>query len=189
MEFSTIKESVVRKEPISLALDYNGEVVGVKQYLPLEDKLGLIEGTVLMCKTDSIVEETLLKAMFELNMVLKYSDIVFTKEDKKDRMAIYDALYETGILNQIITAIPKSEKNILEEGLAKNVKSYISYSNSAKSIVDTLVTFAPASAELTNTLLKDIDMEKANQLINLGISSGMASNATPLNRDNVVPFK
>ena len=51
MEFSTVKESVERKSPIALALDYNGEIVYIKQYLPLEDKLGLIEGTLLMCKT------------------------------------------------------------------------------------------------------------------------------------------
>ena len=162
MQFSDIQNKVIEPKVIELL----GEKVEVKQYLPMQDKMNILEMVIQTADAGTILNTLVLDAVFDTYLVYKYTDIVFTEEEKENILDTYDKMEKEGIIEAIIKEIPEQEYKILYNNLTQMITDYKTYRSSAKAIIDSLALFAP-SAEKLNDAIANIDGEKVNNLITL----------------------
>ena len=89
MKFNEIElnELVERKQ-----VDYNNTVINVKQYLPIRDKIDLVQIALQQAEENGVYNEIKLDMYFNLYLVYLYSDIEFSEEDKEDEFVLFDKL-------------------------------------------------------------------------------------------------
>lgn len=116
------------------------ETIGVKKYLPVQEKLALI-GRVLEQAHDqdqNFANPLKIDVFKCLEIVYAYTDISFTAKQKEDPAKLYDQLYSSGILNRIWNSIPENEREEILYGIKETVEAYYSYKNSVFGILDTI---------------------------------------------------
>lgn len=149
-----------------------GDVVQIKQYLPMADKNSILEMVVQTADGGTVVNTLALEAIFELYLVFKYSDIEFTKEEKNDLFGTYDKLECAGIIEAIIKEIPEMEYKLLHDSLMDMVEEYKVYRNSAKGFIDTLLIFAPNAAEKLSDVVNNFDESKMENIVSIANNAG-----------------
>ena len=116
------------------------EIIAVKQYLPIQEKLSLI-GRVMEWAHDqdkSYSNPVKAKVYTELEFVFTYTNITFTDKQKEDLPKLYDLLSSSGVLNEILTNIPKEELDIIWKGIEDTIESFYKYQNSILGIMDSI---------------------------------------------------
>ena len=122
----------------------NDVPVEVKQYLPIDDKLNLIDITIQQSWQDNIINPVLLEKNYMLNIIFKYTNLSFTDKQREDKGKLYDMLKSNDIINYVLAAIPKDEFNELNGFLEEEKKLEI----------DKKYHFAPQLGEFLETLPK-----------------------------------
>lgn len=114
--------------------------VEVKQYLPIQEKLGLIGRVVELAHEQDANYSNPVKAEVyrDLEVVFAYSNIIFTDKQKEDTPKIYDQLKSSGIMDAIIKAIPGEEYNAICSGVWQSINSIYQYQNSALGILENI---------------------------------------------------
>lgn len=145
---------------------FNNQTFNVYNYLPTRDKANLIEITLQESyEPEGWYNPIKLDWFFYANIVMVYTDIEFDIEDETDLSEFYDKAKTSGLLAEIIKAIPKTEYNelfkMMEDMLTarKEVES---------SIVNKLINFlrsAPEEMQKLNELVKDFDKEKYQEVM------------------------
>lgn len=169
MKFENIFPSPIKKT-------INGDEVEIKQYLPLKDKNAILEMVIQTADGGTVVNELALEAIFEVYLVLKYTDIQFTDEERNDLFALYDNLECAGIIKEVISTIPATEYKLLHDSLVSIVNEYKTYRNSAKGFLDTFLAFAPDAAEKINETIASLDSEKIDNITNIAKQVGLKQN-------------
>lgn len=120
-------------------IEFNGQTIEVKQYLPVQDKLELI-GNVLEFSHDSnnFSNPVKIQVYTALEIVEKYTNISFTEKQKENPPKLYDVLSGNGLVEQIVGAIPQSEYDVLIHGIYDTVEAVYKYQNSILGILDTV---------------------------------------------------
>lgn len=167
---ATLDFEIYMPEPNSIKIQ--GKDVLVKQYLPMAEKNSILEMVVQTADGGTVVNTLALEAIFELYLVFKYTDIDFTEEEKNDLFGTYDKLECTGIIEEVIKAIPETEYKLLHDSLIDIVKEYKNYRNSAKGCLDTLTLFAPAAAEKFNEAVAQLDTSKVQNVVDIANAAG-----------------
>lgn len=119
-------------------ISFNDEVIEIKQYLPIQDKLGLIGRVVEFAHEQDHNYSNPVKAdvFRDLEIVFNYTNISFTDKQKEDVAKLYDQMYSSGLLNAIMAAIPAEERNDIGVGVYDSIESVYKYQNSALGILD-----------------------------------------------------
>lgn len=154
-------------------IDIAGQKVAVKQYLPAEDKNSILENAMQQADQGTILNTYNLDVLFHLYLVLKYTDIEFSDEDREDMLALYDILESNNIIDVVVANIPEEEYNTLRDNLLDMVEHYLTYRNSARALVEQLIFFAPDAAEKLKEISKDTDIDKLQQIIKLADVTGI----------------
>ena len=118
------------------------ETVMVKQYLPIQEKLGLI-GRVMTLAHDqdyNFSNPVKVDVYRDLEILFAYTNISFTEKQKDDLPKLYDALASTNIIETIIAAIPEQEIKMVYAGIYRSIESFYQYQNSILGILDTIST-------------------------------------------------
>jgi uncharacterized tellurite resistance protein B-like protein len=113
-------------------IDYNEQTIEVRQYLPADEKLGLVR-TVVQAAVDE--NSTYLNAlnvdlMLDLAVVNCYTNISFTDKQKENPAKLHDLLGSTGLLAQIKDNIPNDEVEHLACVVYDTLQSFYKYRNS-----------------------------------------------------------
>lgn len=111
---------------------FNEQTIKVKQYLPVEQKLQLIQ-TVLdksIDQTATFYHSAKIEIFFALEIVYAYTDISFTDKQKENLLKLYDSLISSGLYAEIVKAIPYTEMLYNYEHLMDIVKGIYQYNNS-----------------------------------------------------------
>ena len=116
--FSTLKLKLAKNY---VEFTYEDRTIQVIQYLPVIDKLDLIEIAYQKSIVNSTFNPLLFNVHFWLNVVYSYTNITFTDEQRKDESKIFDLLVSSNLLEKIIAAMDNNEFNYYRE----NVDSYI----------------------------------------------------------------
>lgn len=161
--------------PAPKTVEILGDKVEIKQYLPMADKNSILEMVVQTADGGTVINTLALNAIFETYLVMKYTDIEFTQEDKADLFGLYDKLECNGIIEQVIKNIPAIEYKLLKDSLESIVKEYKDYRISAKGCIDTLLLFAPNAAEKLNEAVAQFDSEKIENVVNIAKGAGLRS--------------
>jgi hypothetical protein len=133
------------------------ETIAVKQYLPIQEKLGLISRVIeLAHMQDENYSNPVKAAAFrDLEVIFAYSNLSFTDKQKEDVAKLYDMLYSTGIMNIIIDNIPEDEYNSIIDGVEDSIEAVYKYQNSALGILNGI------KESYSETEINVEDMQKA----------------------------
>ena len=122
-------------------VEYNGQNIEVKQYLPVNKKLELISNVINLSADDNNFANPLKVDIFTtLEIIFNYADITFTEKQKEDPAKLYDILVSTGLAEKIIDAIPEEEYCEVIYGVKESIDAFYNYRNSVFGILDTIST-------------------------------------------------
>ena len=148
----------LKKNTNLISLEWNGQVIEIKEYLPIEDKIGVIERIVNLSLDDNnfanparIMINTVLEIMFA------YTNINFTDKQKEDKLGLYDLLVSSGLWEAIEEKLTEfNELNIIQITVREVINEIYKYKDSALGILQAV------SEDYSNL---DLDAEKIREKI------------------------
>ena len=116
------------------------ETVMVKQYLPIQEKLRLIERVVELAHEEDYNFSNPVKASVfrDLEILFAYSNIVFTDKQKEDLPKLYDVLQSSSVLDIVLNAIPTAEFNKISKGVEDTIDAVYQYQNSIVGMLENI---------------------------------------------------
>ena len=122
-------------------ITFNEQVIEVKQYLPVEEKLELITNVLeLSHDSNNFSNPVKVSVYTTLEIIEKYTNINFTDKQKENPTKLYDLLIGNGIIAEIVNAIPEAEYNEVLCGIKDSIDAVYTYQNSVLGILDTIKT-------------------------------------------------
>lgn len=121
-------------------IDINENIIEVKQYLPVEEKLELISYIVNMAHDEdyNFSNPVKVEVFAGIGIIKYYTNITFTEKQLENPAKIYDLLNSNNVINNVIAAIPSNEYDELRAGIEDTIKSIYQYQNSVLGILDTI---------------------------------------------------
>lgn len=119
---------------------FNDEIdFTVGQYMPIEDKITLLERVVnKSCDSTGFVNPLLSQIYFAIEMVKGYLNLNITEKQEENVAKLYDKLLNAGIINFLWENLPEGELNAMEDCFADLVDFYNTYNMSAAGVVKTI---------------------------------------------------
>ena len=123
-----------------IELPWNDQIIQIKEYLPIEDKIGVIERIVNQSLDDNnfanpvrIMINTVLETMFA------YTNINFTDKQKEDRLGLYDLLVSSGLWKVVENKLAEvGELSIIQITVREVVDEVYKYKTSVLGILQTV---------------------------------------------------
>lgn len=112
IEFKSL--NLKRNDSIRI-IKINDNEIEVKQYLPIEDKIDLVQIALQQAETDFGYNAMLVDVYFYLYIVYFYSNIQFTDEEKAQPLELFDILSSNGVISAVAAAIPSEEFEDIKE--------------------------------------------------------------------------
>jgi len=143
----------------------NGEEItfNLKESIPIERQINLIDLTIQESYVDGILNPMLLDVLFPVNLILACTDSDLTLEQRMDKFELYDSFKQANLFEEfemeMETNFPGT-LDFLEESLAAWSDEFIVYHSSFSGFLDSLKIFIGDIAEKTNMSLanfKDLD--------------------------------
>lgn len=146
--------------------DYLDKKIEVLQYLPLQNKLDLIEITLQKSEFEGFYNPILIDMYFHLNLVYLYTNLTFTDKQREKEDEIYDNLVSTNLLNKIIEKIPESEYQILMDYMTDYLKDKIAFERTTFGSILKLLEELPKKVEQSGNLVKEFNPEDFKEVMN-----------------------
>ena len=163
---------VTVKESDTKTIEINGEEIVVKQYLPLTEKLGLIQDVGLAAIGASYVNAVSIDVLFDIKIIQYYTNINFTEKQMEDTEKLYDTLILNNIINNVYKAIPIGEIEQLRTWVFRMIHEVSAFRNSAAGIMEAITKNYDATKldlEALNSELRTPEMQEfVKNLPNLG---------------------
>lgn len=122
-------------------IEIGENTIEVKQYLPVNEKLGLIERVINLSQDENNFPNPIkIDVIGSIEMIAAYTNITFTEKQKEDIGKLYDLLEENGIIDKIMRAIPEVEYEFVSDGIDQTIKAVYGYRNSVLGILDAVKT-------------------------------------------------
>ena len=122
-------------------IEFNDQVIEIKQYLPTEKKLDLITSVLEKSHDSNNFSNPIKVSVYtSLEIVNYYTNINFTDKQKEDVLKLYDLIMGNGLLKLIIENIPEAEYLEVLKGIKDTIESVYKYQNSILGILDTIKT-------------------------------------------------
>lgn len=155
---------------------FNNQEIEVLHYLPIEDKIDLIEIALQKAEEDGIYNETMLDMYFHLNMVYLYSNITFTEKQKENESKLYDAMVSSGFMAAFLQAMDEDEYTTVFNDLQRVRASREKYDLSTAAIVKSLIVDLPENAKTAAAVVDGFDPIQFQRLLNFAKASGFEDN-------------
>lgn len=163
----------------------NSLEVKVLQYLPISDKIDIIQIALQRSEEeDGLYNELLLDMYFHLNIIFCYTDLEFSDEDLGDLMALYDRLESHGFISEIISAMDSDEYKNLVDYLEIMKKEKLEYKNTAAAVLRGIIQDLPKNAAAAKEILDTFDPNKYQEVINFATAANGGRNINT----QTVPF-
>lgn len=129
----------LKKQEEVKTITINNNIIEVKQYLPINEKLTLIGNVINQAADDNNFSNPVkLEVFTSLEIVFAYTNLSFTDKQKEDLIKLYDLFESNDIFNQIIEMIPKAEYDAILDGVERCSNAIYTYRNSVMGILDTI---------------------------------------------------
>ena len=120
-------------------IEFNEQIVEVKQYLPVNDKLELIGNVINSAHDENNFSNPVKVSVFTtLEIMYAYTNINFTEKQKEDPTKLYDMLISSGFACEVFRAIPKEEYHEIVSGVEDSIEAIYTYRNSVLGILDNI---------------------------------------------------
>lgn len=133
------KLGLKRKDEVK-TVNINNNVIEVKQYLPVNDKLALISRVINLShdSSNNFANPVQVEVIGTIEIIAAYTNLSFTEKQKEDYAKLYDLLEENGITKDLIGAIPEDEYAFLIDGINDSIEAVYKYQNSVLGILETV---------------------------------------------------
>lgn len=141
-------------------LMFGENTIEVKVYLPLEDKIKLVQ-TILNNTVDDngYYNPIQLEANKVVEVTAAYTNLTFTEKQRESIYKLYDQLVSSGFWATLSASIPKSEMSYIEGKLTTLIDNIYAYRNSAAGILENL----NVDYDRLNTDAKEIEASLQNK--------------------------
>lgn len=130
------KLGLKKKDEIK-TITLNNQVIEIKQYLPVEDKINIITNVLRESADDNNFANPIKVEVYtNLEIIYAYTNINFTDKQKEDPAKLYDVLEENGIFSVIIEQIPEMEYSLLLQWIDETISAFYNYRNSVMGILE-----------------------------------------------------
>ena len=120
-------------------IEFNEQVIEVKQYLPINAKLELISNVINLSADDNnFANPVKIHVFTTLEVIEQYTNINFTEKQKEDPTKLFDLLESSGLSNLILEAIPEEEYAMIVNGVIDSTEAVYNYRNSVLGILDSV---------------------------------------------------
>ena len=120
-------------------IEFNQQIIEVKQYLPINEKLELISSVINSAADENNFSNPIKENVFlTLEILYHYTNINFTDKQKEDPVKLYDLTVSSGLVNKVTNLIPEEELDEVINGVAQSVKAIYTYRNSVLGILESI---------------------------------------------------
>lgn len=147
-------------------VNWNDNVISVKTYLPIEDKITLIQLVAQQSIEDGIFMPVKVDMYMGVYMIFFYSDLEFTDEEKENVPQLFDEMFTSGLYNAIIAAIPVTEVKLLYDNLDKYIYKVEKYNSSNMYLLNRLLEQLPTTMDEVNEVMRNFDPESFAEVMN-----------------------
>lgn len=170
------KELNLTYNDIPKTITINDIQVKVKQYIPVEDKIDLIQTALQKSEENGIYNDIKLDIHFHLNIVYLYTDIEFEQDDFEDEMLIYNRLAINNVFDKVIGKMDEDEYNSLYNFLQIAKKDNLEYKNSAAAVLRRMVQDLPKNAEAAKEIVDSFDRTQYQDLLDFTVAANGGRN-------------
>lgn len=120
-------------------IEWNGQKIEIKQYLPIEEKIDLI-GKILNESVDDngYYNPIRLNIYTNMEIIMAYTNISFTEKQKEDILKLYDLFYGCELVDKIFETVPEDEISDITDWTYEAIDNIYSYRNSAAGIMEAI---------------------------------------------------
>lgn len=145
----------LKKNTNVINLTWNDQIIEIKEYLPIEEKIVVIERIVNQSLDDNnFANPARVRINAALEIVFAYTNINFTDKQKEDRLALYDLLAGAGLLKAVYDALPSNEYTTIDTTVWEVIDEIYRYKTSVLGILQAV------SQDYSNL---DLDAEKIRE--------------------------
>ena len=124
-------------------VEYNGQIIEIKQYLPVNDKATLV-ATILNYTLNNgenrFPNPIQVEVFTVLECIDKYTNINFTDKQKEDPAKLYDLIVSSGLWDLISSNLNVADYTLLLNFIDETIEAYYKYHNSVFGILESVNT-------------------------------------------------
>lgn len=116
---------------------FSNQKIIVEQYLPLSQKLDLIQTVIELSGSgeEGFFNIVKLKTFYTIEMIKAYTNISLTEKQQEDPAKLYDAIVMNGIWEGVIELIPQEERDEVWGNILTLAREVTEYNHSALGIL------------------------------------------------------
>ena len=156
----------LKRNIVAKTFKYQEKTIEVTQYLPFEDKYDLVMITLQKSFENNIYNPMKIDMYFHLYLIMMYTNIEFTEDDKADLARLYDILESNGLIEQVVNLVPETEYNQLLSDITDIMNRQNESNKSIGGIINKFIADLPKQAEAMKDILDNFDPEKYQEVIN-----------------------
>lgn len=157
-------------------LKFKNKDIKVKQYLPIQDKLNLIQIALQQSLDEGVYNDGLLTAYFHTYVVMFYTDLEFTDEEKQDVLTLFNLMDSENLIGSVIELIPQSEFGDLLEMLNNQQKNNMIFKQSAAYIIGQFIDALPSQMEKVGEIVNNFDPSKYQAVVDFATAANGGRN-------------
>ena len=151
-------------------IEFNGQNIEIKQYLPTQEKLQLIGNVITQAheQDNNYSNPIKIKIFTNLELISFYTNISFSEKQRNETPKTYDLLSNSGVMEQILNTIPESERLEIDQGVKDSVEAIYKYQNSILGIFESLKTTMEEQAMIGDNIIdiqEDLEDLQNNSLL------------------------
>lgn len=126
----------LKKNTNLITLNWNDQIIEIKAYLPIEEKIAVIERIVNQSlDTNNFANPMRVDINILLEIIFAYTNINFTDKQKEDRLALYDLLVGSEFWAQFLAVLPNEEYMSIYNGVWDTINEIYKYRDSVLGIL------------------------------------------------------
>ena len=136
----------------------NEQEIEVVQYMPIQDKLAMIERILNFTIDDTgFLNPVRLEVFTVLEIISTYTNINITDKMMENAPKTYDSLMINGVIDAIIEAIPEDEYNAIFDAIEDCAEHTVNYLNSFVGMMKTVTENYNATKMDVDQIMNDLD--------------------------------
>lgn len=144
----------------------NEQIIEVKNYLPVNEKLELISNVINLSADDNNFANPVKVMVYStLEIIEAYTNISFTDKQKENPTKLYDLFEGNGVTEMIFNAIPENELTMLGDAIKDSIEAVYKYKNSVMGILESMSSdYSNLNLDVDDLYTKMADKENLNVL-------------------------
>lgn len=150
--------------------------ISVQSYLPISNKIDLIQIALQKAEQNGIYNELLLDMYFHLNIIYLYTDIQFEDDDREDEYALFDLLEKNDIIGKTIVTMEQDEYDTLKQMLLDMRDRNLAYQNTAAAVLRSIIQDLPKNAAAAADIVNSFNPEQYQSVIDFATAANGGRN-------------